>query len=151
MARTKQTARRVIVGGAGKVKQPAQVVRTVQDGQSAQNGKPKKRKKTRRKRKKNRLRPGTGALREIRRLQRTTQLLIRKKPFTRLVREIQFQYSHEAYQWQKKAIDALQQAAENYLVKLFQDVNICAIHARRVTIMVKDMQLARRIRGQLRM
>ena len=106
----------------------------------------KKKKKRRRRR-----RPGTVALREIRKYQRSTQLLLRKAPFARLVREIQVQYNHEDMRFEKKAIEALQEAAESYLIKLFEDTNICAIHARRVTLQVRDMQLTRRIRGPERM
>uniref|UniRef100_A0AC34RH34 Histone H2A/H2B/H3 domain-containing protein n=1 Tax=Panagrolaimus sp. JU765 TaxID=591449 RepID=A0AC34RH34_9BILA len=125
-----------------------------------------------------RYRPGTVALREIRRYQKSTELLIRKLPFQRLVREIaqdfktdlRFQSSAvlalqeaaEAYlvvreiaqdfktdlRFQSSAVLALQEAAEAYLVGLFEDTNLCAIHAKRVTIMPKDIQLARRIRGE---
>jgi len=49
--------------------------------------------------------------------------------------------------FQSAAIMALQEAAEAYLVGLFEDSNLCAIHAKRITIMPKDLQLARRIRG----
>ena len=94
-----------------------------------------------------RYRPGTVALREIRKLQRTTDLLIRKLPFQRLVRDIA-QAIRSDLRFQSQAILALQEAAEAYLVGLFEDTNLCAIHAKRVTIMPKDMQLARRIRGE---
>ena len=50
--------------------------------------------------------------------------------------------------FQSQAILALQEATESYLVGLFEDTNLCAIHAKRVTIMPKDLQLARRIRGE---
>lgn len=94
-------------------------------------------------------RPGTLALREIRRLQNGTDLLIRKLPFSRLVREIalSFRPRNDGMRWQSQAIQALQEAAEAFLVHLFEDTNLCAIHAKRVTIMQKDIQLARRIRG----
>ena len=97
-------------------------------------------------------RPGTVAtLREIRKYQRSTDLLIRKLPFARLVREITQTYnsapSEGEKRWQAEALMALQEACEYYLVHLFEDSNLCAIHAKRVTIMVKDIQLARRIRG----
>ena len=95
-----------------------------------------------------RLRPGTRALREIRRFQKSTELLIRKLPFARLVREIQLPFTLEPYRWQAEALLALQEAAEAYLVRLFEDANLCAIHGKRVTIMVRDIQLARRIRGE---
>jgi histone H3 len=92
-----------------------------------------------------RYRPGTVALREIRRYQKSTELLLRKLPFQRLVRQITQDYSSTA-KWQSQAILALQEAAEYYLIHLFEDANLCAIHAKRKTIMVKDIQLARRIR-----
>ena len=101
-----------------------------------------------------RYRPGTVALKEIRRYQKTTELLIWKLPFQRLVREI----ASDAdvirsplcgkVRFQSLAIMVLQEASEAYLVRLFEDTNLCAIHAKRVTIMPKDIQLARRIRGE---
>ena len=93
-----------------------------------------------------RFRPGTVALREIRRYQKSTELLIRKLPFNRLVREVAQDFKTDL-RFQSAAIKALQEAAEAYLVTLFEDTNLCAIHAKRVTISPKDMQLARRIRG----
>lgn len=117
-------------------------------------------------RKKRRYRPGTLALKEIRKFQRTTDLLISKLPFSRLVslhlvqnidviltlvkvREVALQYMPAGLgiRWQSQAIQALQEASEAFLVHLFEDTNLCAIHAKRVTIMQKDIQLARRIRG----
>jgi len=100
-------------------------------------------------RKKRRHRPGEGALREIRKYQRSTELLLRKLPFARLVREVQRAFVPVDYRWQASALLALQEAAEAHLVRLFEDANLCAIHAKRVTVMVKDLQLARRIRGPL--
>lgn len=94
-----------------------------------------------------RYRPGTVALREIRKFQKSTELLIRKLPFQRLVREISQEYKTDL-RFQSTAVQALQEASEAYLVGLFEDTNLCAIHANRVTIMPKDMQLARRIRGE---
>ena len=94
-----------------------------------------------------RYRPGTVALREIRRYQKSTELLIRKLPFQRLVREIAQEFKTDL-RFQGSAVLALQEAAEAYLVGLFEDTNLCAIHAKRVTIMPKDIQLARRIRGE---
>jgi len=94
-----------------------------------------------------RFRPGTVALREIRKYQKSTELLIRKLPFQRLVRDIAQEYKTDL-RFQSSAVLALQEAAEAYLVGLFEDTNLCAIHAKRVTIMPKDMQLARRIRGE---
>ena len=74
-------------------------------------------------------------------------MLIRKLPFQHLVREIAQDIKNDL-RFQPTAISALQEAAEAYLVSLFEDTNLCAIHARRVTIMPKDIQLARRIRGE---
>jgi len=96
---------------------------------------------------KQRYRPGTVALREIRRFQKSTELLVRKLPFQRLVKEIATEFKSDL-RFQSTALLALQEAAEAYLVGLFEDTNLCAIHAKRVTIMPKDMQLARRIRGE---
>mmetsp|Transcript_16866 Transcript_16866/g.35406 ORF Transcript_16866/g.35406 Transcript_16866/m.35406 type:complete len:148 (+) Transcript_16866:252-695(+) len=98
-------------------------------------------------RRKRRMRPGERALREIRQYQSSTSLLLRRLPFARLVREIQYGMTRQPYRWQGSAILALQEAAEAHLVGLFEDSNLCAIHGKRVTIMPKDMQLARRIRG----
>merc|ERR1740123_1018279 len=94
-----------------------------------------------------RFKPGTVSLREIRRFQKSTELLIRKLPFQRLVREIANDFKTDL-RFQSSAVLALQEAAEAYMVGLFEDTNLCAIHAKRVTIMPKDMQLARRIRGE---
>ena len=93
-------------------------------------------------------RPGTVALREIRRYQKSTELLIRKLPFSRLVREIAQEVGKTDLRFQGSAIICLQEAAEAFLVSLLEDANLCAIHAKRVTIMPKDVQLARRIRGE---
>ena len=93
------------------------------------------------KRKVRRYRPGTVALREIRRYQKSLELLIRRMPFQRLVRVIA-QVHNPYLRFQSSAILALQESAEAYLVGLLEDSNLCAIHAKRVTIMPKDMQLA---------
>ena len=92
--------------------------------------------------------PGTVALREIRRYQKSTELLIRKLPFQRLVRELAKDLGKMNVRFQSGAIMALQEASEAYLVGLLEDTNLCAVHAKRVTIMPKDIQLARRIRGE---
>jgi len=132
MARTKQTAR----------KHPVKALKSVLAGKKKRvyldaDGNPKK--------KPHRFRPGTVALREIRRYQKSTDLLLRKLPFQRLVREVA-QSCKEDLRFQSSAIAALQEAAEAFLVGLFEDTNLCAVHAKRVTIMPKDMELARRIR-----
>jgi histone H3 len=75
------------------------------------------------------------------------ELLIRKAPFERLVREVSQDFKSDL-RYQSTAVLALQEASEAYLVGLFEDTNLCAIHAKRVTIMPKDIQLARRIRGE---
>ena len=93
-----------------------------------------------------RYRPGTVALREIRKYQKSTDLLLRKLPFQRVVKEIAQNFKADL-RFQTAAIEALQTAAEAYLVSMFEDANLCAIHAKRVTIMPKDIQLVRRIRG----
>jgi histone H3 len=96
-----------------------------------------------------RYRPGTVALREIRQYQKSGALLLRKLPFQRLVREIA-QSVRSELRFQSSAVLAIQEAAEEYLVHLFEDTQLVALHAKRVTIMPKDMQLARRIRGDAR-
>ena len=101
-----------------------------------------------------RYRPGTVALKQIRQYQKSTELLIRKLPFQRLVPEIASDGGLiksplcGKVRFQSAAVMALQEAAEAYLVGLFEDTNLCAIHARRVAIMPKDIQLAQRIRGE---
>ena len=129
MARTKQTARKSTGGKA-----PRNIV-----SQKKMNMNPHK--------KPHRYRPGTVALRQIRHYQKSTELLIRKRPFQRLVREIALVFKNDL-RFQSSAMEALQQASEAYLVSLFEDTNLCAIHARRNTIMPKDLQLARRMRGE---
>lgn len=100
--------------------------------------------------KRHRYRPGVKALKEIKHYQRSTDLLIRKLPFSRLVREIcQQNFVRPGYElrWSASAVLALQEASEAYLVGLFEDANFCALHGKRVTLMPKDLALARRIRG----
>eukprot|EP00667_Euglena_gracilis_P025881 EG_transcript_30647 len=136
MARTKQTARKS-TGGKAPHKQLA--TKAARKAQPATGGV----------KKPHRFRPGTVALREIRQFQKSTALLIRRLPFQRLVREVMGEVgiSH-GYRPQRSALEALQEASEAYLVGLFEDANLCAIHAKRVTIMPRDLQLARRIRGE---
>ncbi|CAL8307286.1 unnamed protein product [Merluccius merluccius] len=97
--------------------------------------------------KKRRFRPGTKALMEIRKYQKSHKLLLRKAPFARLVREVCQAYSMKELRWQVYALTALQEAAEAFLVMVFSNANLCAIHAKRVTLFPRDMQLARRLRG----
>ena len=94
-----------------------------------------------------RSRPGVVALREIRRLQRTTDLLIPRLPFQRLVKEICHNINNEL-RFSSQGLQALQESSESFLSGLFEDSYMCTLHAKRVTLMPKDMQLARRIRGE---
>ena len=96
-----------------------------------------------------RYRPGTVALREIRKYQKSTELLLPKLPFSRLVREIAQQYStNNDARFSRQAIEALQCSAEDRLVTMFEDCNLAAIHAKRVTILKKDLVFVRRLRGE---
>lgn len=94
-----------------------------------------------------RFRPGTVALREIRRYQKGTDLLLRKAPFQRLVREVAAAHK-DGLRFQASAVAAIQEATESYVVSLLSDTNLCALHSRRVTIMPRDVHLARRLRGE---
>jgi len=135
MARTKQTARKTTGGKAPRKQLATKAARKsapMAEGAVKVN---------------RRYRPGTVALREIRKYQKSTELLIRRLPFQRLVREIAQSYKADL-RFQGTALMALQEATEAYVVGLFEDTNMCAIHAKRVTIMPKDMHLARRIRGE---
>ncbi|KAI0917959.1 histone H3 [Taiwanofungus camphoratus] len=137
MARTKQTARKSTGGKAPRKQLAAKsaVGRKTATGATGGVKKP------------HRFRPGTVALREIRRYQKSTELLIRKLPFQRLVREIAQDFKTDL-RFQSSAVMALQEASEAYLVSLFEDTNLAAIHAKRVTIQPKDLALARRLRGE---
>lgn len=98
--------------------------------------------------KKRRYRPGALALREIRYFQQNTKNLLPKRPFFRLVREIAQDLGLiENLMWQMSALEALQEAAEAYLVDLFENANLAAIHGKRITVCPRDIQLVRRIRG----
>lgn len=133
MARTKQQARKVVdnsLSGQGKTVVGGKAPRSMQTDVH----------------KKRKARPGATALREIRKYQRTGDLLLARAPFQRLVREIALDFKNDL-RFRAKAILALQEATEAFLVKHFEDANLCAIHAKRTTVMHKDMMLARRIRG----
>ena len=130
MARTKQVARKS-TGGNVTVK-----------SKNANN----KNNNNNQQKKRRRYRPGTVALREIRKYQKSTNLLIRKLPFQRLVREIALDYKNDV-RFDSFAILGLQEACEAFIIHLFENANLCAIHSKRVTIMSRDLQLARRIRG----
>ena len=137
MARNKQTASKAIGDKAPSKQLAAKVARNISNA-----------------RKRHRFRPGAKALREIRRYKKPTRgfltvtdFLIRKETFQSLVREIAKDLQKDV-NFTESAMCALQEGAEGYLLKLFQDTNICATHAKRQTIMPRDMQLARRIRGE---
>ena len=127
MARTKQTARKS-TGGKAPMKQLA--TKAARKSATATGGV----------KKPHRFRPGTVALREIRKYQKSTELLIWKLPFQRLVRKIAQDFKTDL-RFQSSAISALQEAAEAYLVGLFEDTNLCAIHAKRVTIMPGESEV----------
>ena len=135
MARTKQTARKSTGGKAPRKQLSTQAARKTAPSYCRAPVRPR------------RFRPGTVALREIRKYQKSTELLIRRAPFQRLVREICNDVK-TGLRFQCSALLALQEASEAYLVGLFEDTNLCAVHAKRVTIMPRDVQLARRIRGE---
>lgn len=135
MARTKQSARK---STGGKAPRKSVIKRVASKGANGAAGGIKK---------PHRFRPGTVALRDIRRYQKDGKLLLRKLPFQRLCREIAIDFSTNM-RFQAAAMEALQESAEAYLVGLFEDSNLCAIHAKRVTIMPKDVHLSRRIRGE---
>ena len=134
MARTKSTARK---SSAGIKKPRKQYSKSAKKSVSKTGGM----------KKPHRFKPGTVALREIRKFQKSTELLIRKLPFQRLVKEIAHDIKSET-RFQSSAVMALQESSEAYLVGLFEDTNLCAVHGKRVTIMKKDVVLARRIRGE---
>ena len=134
MARTKQTARK---STGGKAPRNRLATKAARKSAPAPGGI----------KKPHRYRPGTVALREIRKYQKSTEFLIRKAPFQRLVREITQAHKGDL-RFQSSALGASQEASEAYLVGLFEDTNLCAIHAKRVTIMPKDIQLTRRIRRE---
>jgi histone H3 len=155
MVRIKQTARKSTGGAAAAAAQIAAAQQQAHLARKRLGGKGSKLtgetarktiKEEGAKKKKERYRPGALALKEIRRYQNSTHLLIPKVRFQRLVREISNEFKLNL-QFQSGAIGTLQEAGEAYLVGLFEDTNLCALHASRVTIMPKDIQLARRIRG----
>lgn len=134
MARTKQTARK---STGGKAPRKMLHMKAARKSSPTVGGV----------KKPHRYRPGTVSLREIRRYQNSTDLLIRKLPFQRLVREVA-QECNSSLRFQGSAMLALQEAVESYQVGFLEDSNLCAIHGKRVTIMPKDIQLARRLRGE---
>ena len=140
MARTKQTARKSTGGKAPRKRLATKVARRSAPATGGIK-------------KPHRYCPGTVALREIRPYQKITDRLIRKLPFQRLAREVLQDLNrpgfrrHDVERFRSSSLLAMQESVEAFSVGLFEDANLCAIHARRVTIMPKDMQLALRIRG----
>jgi histone H3 len=153
MARVKQTARKTIGGKAHRFTMLT-AARAERQHQQAANAAAQAAPPRRQLvgggggKKPHRYRPGTVALRQIRRFQKTTELLIRKAPFQRLVREIAHKLKKEV-RFQSTAVLALQEASEAYMVGMFEDTNLAALHAKLVTIMPRDMLLARRLRGKI--
>ena len=146
MARTKQTAHQQTGGKA-----PRKDL-TIKAAQKKARQKKKTRQNQPVERAKKRYRPGTAALREIRKYQKKTELLIRKLPFCRYCREVAQDVKPTSItnlRFSPFAFDALQEAAEAYLVGLFEDTVLCCVHAKRVTIQPKDIILARRICGAM--
>jgi histone H3 len=141
MARTKQTVAKKSTGKAPRknaagVGADAKKKKNVEVAASAGEGAAE--------RKPHRWRPGTVALREIRRYQKSTELLLRKLPFQRLVREVA-QRTKPDQRFQASAIEAIQEASENFIVRLFQDGNLLALHASRVTVQAEDLRLANQL------
>ena len=94
-----------------------------------------------------RWRPGTVALRQVKKLQKSTELLIAKAPFSRPVREIA-DSQKVGLRFQSSAVAAIQEATEAFVVSLLSDANLTALHANRVTALPRDLQLVRRLRGE---
>ena len=97
---------------------------------------------------KRRFKPGTVAMRRIRKYQKSAKTLMRAAPFRRLVRSHARELNPEL-RFQASTLLALQEATEAYITSLFEDTNLCAIHAKRITVQAKDLHLARRIRGEM--
>ena len=93
-----------------------------------------------------RWRPGVARLREIRRFQKSNELLFRGKPFERFARELANNHKSDV-RFSKDAVRALQDATESFLTGLLHEANLCAIHAKRSTVQPRDLHLARRLRN----
>ena len=124
----KANAKKIPTKGAKTIKKTAPATGGVKEGVKRRN------------------KPGTVALREVRRFQRSTKLLLPRASVQRVVRDIAHDLDH-TLRFQNQALFAVQEAAEAYLVGLFEDANLCCLHAKRVTCNDKDLKLARRIRG----
>ncbi|KXN72238.1 histone H3.1 [Conidiobolus coronatus NRRL 28638] len=138
MARTKQTARKSTGGSNGKLMTPRKrsLLKDIKDKKYKSDPGLKRR-----------LNNGEGVIRDIHKFTTNSDSLIRKLPFQRLVREIAHEIKTDI-RFQKSAVDAIQEATESYLVRLFQDANLCVLHSKRVTIMPRDLVLAQKIRGE---
>ena len=132
MAKTKQTARKSTSGKAPRSQLALKAARKIKPSSENDRVRPR------------RYRPGTVALREIRKFQKSNTLLIRKLPFQRLVREIAQERKCDV-RFQAGAIEALQHTAEDMIVELFEEAQRAAVHAQRVTVMPRDVALAIRI------
>ena len=137
MARTKHTARKEMDGAARRMTKTSRNIAV----------KAPRRPPSWQLKKKRRFRPGTVALREIHQYQKSTKLLIRRAPFQWVIYKIMRGIWNDL-RIQAAVVQGLQEAAEAYLVGLFKDSNLCAIHTKWVTIMPRDVQLARRICGE---
>ena len=93
-------------------------------------------------------RQGLKALKEIKKYQSSTEMLIRRLSFQRVVKEIVQKIQEDLRLW-STAILVLQEVGDMVLLGLLEQSNLCMLHARRVTIMPKDVQLARHIRGDV--
>ena len=145
MARTKQTSRKATGGNAPHKQLSTKISRSIEMGgklKSRVDGELKKQQKA------HRFKSGTVALREIKTYQKSTDLLIRKRPFQRLVREVAYAFNTQL-RFEKNAILCLQHAAEAYLYRLLKDSNQACIHAKRVTVQPHDMTHVRVMRGEL--
>ena len=134
MARTKNSSRK---SSSGKVPRTSIAVKRMKSEKKKSDASAKKPSK---------FRPGTVAIRDIKRYQKGTEMLLRKLPFQRLVREIA-QTSKDGVKFAASAVLAMQEATEAHMINLFADTCLCAIHGRRVTIQPRDLQLALRLRG----
>lgn len=142
MARTKETRQKAVLGGSRReyVRDREKLKRRryrIEDQEAAAAAPVRVQ----------RYRPGERARQEIRRYQSSYELLLRKLPFARLVRSIARRLEPDGppLRFQASALLALQEASEAMLVGMFENANLCAMYGKRVTILLKDIHLARRI------
>ncbi|KAK3194647.1 hypothetical protein Dsin_025957 [Dipteronia sinensis] len=152
MARTKHSAPKSRNGrqsSAAGAASPSQRASTSSPGPSTRRTNRDAPKPPANQKKHRRHKPGIVALREIRQFQKSCQLLIPAASFIREVRAITYRLApSQVTRWTAEALVALQEASEDFLVSLFNDAMLCAIHAKRVTLMKKDFELARRLGGK---